>query len=135
MNQTLDFTVQLTTIHCGNCGGSYAISESYRDQKCKAGGFWHCPYCQGGWGYSESENSKLQKQVAQLQTTIERKEAYERELLANNASLERSRNAIRGAHARTCNRVKNGVCPCCNRTFQNLVRHMHTKHPDFKAAT
>lgn len=32
----------------------------------------------------------------------------------------------------TNERVKNGVCPCCNRTFQNLMRHMATKHPEFK---
>ncbi|WP_165394478.1 helix-turn-helix domain-containing protein [Pseudoxanthomonas winnipegensis] len=28
-------------------------------------------------------------------------------------------------------RVMNGVCPCCNRTFENLRRHMHDKHPEF----
>lgn len=28
-------------------------------------------------------------------------------------------------------RVANGVCPCCNRHFTNLERHMTTKHPDF----
>lgn len=26
-------------------------------------------------------------------------------------------------------RVQAGVCTCCNRTFQNLARHMATKHP------
>lgn len=31
------------------------------------------------------------------------------------------------------NRVGNGVCPCCNRTFQNLQRHMHTKHPEYRS--
>jgi hypothetical protein len=25
------------------------------------------------------------------------------------------------------------VCPCCNRSFQNLRRHMATKHPEFNA--
>jgi hypothetical protein len=24
------------------------------------------------------------------------------------------------------------VCPCCRRTFQNLMRHMQTQHPTFK---
>ena len=27
-------------------------------------------------------------------------------------------------------RVHNGVCPCCNRSFQNLQKHMKTKHPE-----
>jgi hypothetical protein len=30
--------------------------------------------------------------------------------------------------------VANGVCPCCNRTFQNLARHMAGKHPDYEEA-
>lgn len=28
-------------------------------------------------------------------------------------------------------RVKAGVCPCCKRTFKQLVAHMKHKHPDF----
>jgi hypothetical protein len=24
-----------------------------------------------------------------------------------------------------------GVCPCCNRTFQQLARHMKAKHPGY----
>lgn len=30
-------------------------------------------------------------------------------------------------------RAKAGVCPCCNRTFIALQRHMNAKHPAFKA--
>ncbi len=28
-------------------------------------------------------------------------------------------------------RIVSGVCPCCNRTFQNLARHIAGQHPDF----
>lgn len=27
-------------------------------------------------------------------------------------------------------RTAAGVCPCCNRSFVQLARHMKTKHPD-----
>ena len=27
--------------------------------------------------------------------------------------------------------MANGVCPCCNRSFENLRNHMHTQHPDY----
>ena len=27
-------------------------------------------------------------------------------------------------------RIHKGVCPCCNRSFTNLKRHMETKHPE-----
>ena len=39
--------------------------------------------------------------------------------------------------AQTCEalqyRVGHGVCPCCNRTFGDLYRHMSTKHPGYAA--
>src|SRR5262249_949264 len=31
-------------------------------------------------------------------------------------------------------RTSGGVCPCCNRSFVSLGRHMKTKHPDFAKA-
>ena len=27
--------------------------------------------------------------------------------------------------------VSGGACPCCNRSFENLARHMATKHKDY----
>lgn len=47
-------------------------------------------------------------------------------------SIERSRSALKGQVTKVKNRVGNGVCPCCNRTFQNLLAHMKTQHPTFK---
>lgn len=38
---------------------------------------------------------------------------------------------VKGAHQRTKNRVAKGVCPCCNRSFTNLAKHMAGQHPDF----
>ena len=46
-------------------------------------------------------------------------------------SLERSVAAQKGNVTRLKNRAAAGVCPCCNRSFQNLHRHMQNKHPGF----
>lgn len=45
--------------------------------------------------------------------------------------LGRSRDVYKGKLKATKQRIKNGVCPCCNRTFANLHDHMATKHPDY----
>lgn len=39
--------------------------------------------------------------------------------------------AMKGVATRMKNRVKRGVCPCCNRTFSNLAAHMKSQHPEF----
>ena len=46
---------------------------------------------------------------------------------------ERRASAARGQVTKLKNRAAAGVCPCCNRQFQNLKNHMATKHPEFNA--
>ncbi len=95
---------------------------------------FYCPAGHSQYYPQKSDAEKLRDEVARLQTNIEHKEATVSHLREQNSKLERSRAALRGVHTRTCNRVKNGVCPCCNRSFGDLSRHMATKHPDFHAA-
>lgn len=48
------------------------------------------------------------------------------------ARAERYRaNGYKGFAARIAGRAKAGVCPCCNRSFVELARHMASKHPEF----
>lgn len=42
------------------------------------------------------------------------------------------RRAQKGQNTRLKNRIAAGVCPCCNRSFQNVARHMAGQHPDFQ---
>jgi uncharacterized Zn finger protein (UPF0148 family) len=116
-NAQVVLAVTLTEINCGKCGGVYAITERYREQKAQAGGYWHCPYCDTSWGFGESENDRLKKEVE-----AERRRKDEALSRANEANAERDR------ALRKLKRVGRGVCPECNRTFENLARHMNCKH-------
>lgn len=114
--------VTLTEINCGECAGTYAINERYRQQQYQKGGTWTCPYCKTGWGYSgNSENEKLKRE-------LEAEKARKLDALsrANVAATERDK------LARKLKRVSRGVCPECRRTFSNLARHMACKHGDKK---
>jgi len=124
MGTEIALDVTLTSIDCGECGGTYAINERYRKQKWEQGGFWNCPYCQTSWGFGQSENARLKKELA---NAIKRKEWAEQD--AKHA--EDCRRAEKAAKTRLKNRIHNGVCPCCNRTFQNLQKHMKKQHPDY----
>jgi DNA-directed RNA polymerase subunit RPC12/RpoP len=110
--------VELTEINCGECGGTYAINERYRQQKHQKGESWSCPYCRVYWGYSgNSENEKLRRELAAEKQRKEAALARENEERAAKEKLERK-----------LKRVDRGVCPECNRSFQNLARHMKCKH-------
>lgn len=45
---------------------------------------------------------------------------------------KRTAAALRGTVTKLKNRAAAGLCPCCNRSFVNVARHMKTKHPKFQ---
>jgi len=118
--------VTLARINCGKCGGTYAINETYRAEKETVGGWWHCPYCECSWGYGVSENGRLKRELEEKERLLRQEKC---EALRNQQLLDAERLA-HGAALRKIRRVSRGVCPCCNRTFENLARHMATKHKD-----
>lgn len=128
----INFEVTLTEINCGECGGTYAINERYRKQKHEDGGAWNCPYCECGWGYADNnENSRLRKQLAQEKKRKEWAEQDATNQKKRAEGAERKERGQRAAKTRLRNRAREGVCPCCNRTFKQLSAHMKNKHPDF----
>lgn len=64
-------------------------------------------------------------------TERERDAARARETMArNNERSARHGAAIaRGKLKAQLERIANGVCPCCRRSFSNVRRHMASKHP------
>lgn len=107
----INVDVELTQISCGSCGGTYAINERYREQCESHARCWHCPYCNKSWGYpgktaEEKEKERHRATLARLNNEIAEKAALERKL----------------------KKVNLGVCPHCTRSFQNLARHIKSKH-------
>ena len=129
--EALNLDMQFHVVNCGECGGVYAMNQRYVKQKSDKGGYWTCPYCKCSWGYGESEIQRLDKQLKQAQKQKEWAEQsikIERELRHKAELRERGQKA---AKTRIKNRIANGVCPCCNRSFQNLHQHMKKQHPDY----
>lgn len=121
----------LSTKVCASCFATFAI-PSRHEQKCSdEGAHWWCPCCGHQWQYGDNHLTRAQKDLEQERR---RHETTQRLLERRNEQLETSehrRRAEKAAKTRIKNRVANGVCPCCKRTFVNLSRHMKNKHPEF----
>lgn len=117
-------TVALEPESCCQCGIAFGMTDAFKRYKRGDGS---CFYCPSGHPqhYTETTEQKLRKQVA----AAEQKWSDE---VDRNRRLDRQLIASRGQVTKIKNRVANGICPCCNRTFVNLQRHMGTKHPDYK---
>lgn len=127
--------VSMETILCTRCGLLYALPEALIDAARKKGHgeiTWRCPNqgCAENWGYHGTSDAekRAEKAEADAKWYAERHQA-ERDLREH---TEHKLRAQKGATTRARKRHAAGVCPCCNRTFQQLTRHMATKHPDYK---
>lgn len=119
MGQVLHLSVQLTSEDCGQCGGTFAVNTVYRQRCYDMGqGTFACPYCKTDWGWTG--RGKLQE--------VEKALAAEKERLRLALARENVERAAKDKAERKLKRVGRGVCPDCNRTFQNLARHMNCKH-------
>jgi hypothetical protein len=91
-----------------------------------------CPNGHNQHFVSETEADRLRKEVEEQKKIVanaqKRREWAEQELANERKAREKAERRIK----RDAKRVGNGLCPCCNRSFENLQRHMHNKHPDYK---
>lgn len=81
----------------------------------------------------ENAETKLRRERDRLAQRIAEKDDEIRRQRELREGTERQLTATRGVVTRIKNRVGRGVCPCCNRTFENLHRHMNSKHPTYAA--
>lgn len=117
---------------CAECGIHYAAPPTFWKQRRSDGRTFFCPngherhYRQG-----ESEADKLRRERDRLAQRVAEKDAE------IEAQRDRARSAERREAAQKANvtklkkRAGAGVCPCCNRTFSALQKHMQSQHPEF----
>lgn len=134
MNNTIELSVKLETETCCNCGTPFAIHAPLRQAFLDNGSTFYCPN-----GHPQHYTKPTKKRLAEAQKELARlreaNEWYSDEYTRHTKELKTTKNKLRGqkaAHTRLKNRIANGVCPCCNRQFVNLHRHMETQHPDYK---
>lgn len=115
-----------TTVECYKCGIHFGVTQEWNRRLLDQGGPFWCPkghrqvYCE----------SLVQKLEKRLKRAEDNRVFWKDQAKAG----ERSKIALRGVVTKKKNQLKrvgNGVCPCCNRHFKNLEKHMQGQHPKF----
>lgn len=116
-----EMTYQETLIvtHC-HCGIALAIPSNLHRVMLDEGKSAHCPL-----GHTFVYGNPYKEQL----DAEKRRHSATRDLLR---AEERSHVATRGHLTRARARAAAGVCPCCHRHFENVERHVKSKHPNFK---
>lgn len=123
-----DFTFDgqtFTRLQCGECGILFAAPAHWVEVRRDRGDHGKEFYCPNGhcrvWGAStldkvRQERDRLKQQAARLEDEVRE---------ANDRAAQEAKKA-----ARIKKRAEAALCPCCNRHFSQLERHMKSKHPD-----
>lgn len=122
ITEAIDFTMET----CCNCGIPFFMpTYHYKRLLANKGESFYCPNGHGQHYTGKTEVEKLKEKLEALQK--EKEQQHEDlqnkwlDALGEKQKLEKQ-----------LKRVHKGVCPCCNRTFVNLQKHMATKHPEIK---
>ena len=122
---------------CCYCGEGIWLESQREEDLRRSGSSFYCL-----WGHSQAfletpvenerdqlrrERDRLKQQAARLHDEIERERT--------NAAFANRCAAARGQVTKLKNRAAAGLCPCCNRSFTNLLRHMATKHEGYEIET
>lgn len=129
MSTTLLVTIVTET--CYKCGIPFGLEANFRNQRLNDHGNFYCPngHCQHYIGETEAE--KLKKQLDNARQRVRSAEAREQSWRDQAETAEARRRGEKAAKTRLKKRIAAGVCPCCNRSFMDLQRHMQGQHPGY----
>ena len=126
--------VSMELVICYKCAIPFCIPESrIRNLKESRDEF----YCPNGHAQAYIKSTadilkeKLEK-AEQEKLTLQQNSSYWK----NEFDFQvKQKEKVQRKLKRTEKRIANGVCPCCNRTFEDLTKHMKSKHPEFIETT
>jgi hypothetical protein len=113
--------------HCCNCGMAFAMTTDFQRRRIDDKRSFYCPAGHSQHYTGESAADRAQRLAGQLDMERTRRQQAEHQLDYARRSLKATSTRLKKVKAR----VGHGVCPCCNRTFQQLARHMASEHPTY----
>lgn len=129
MSDTLTYSGQLTVRVCW-CGMWHAVPEELREYQMRQHRDGEKPigiYCPLGHSGIPSGKGEAAKERERRERAEARAKAIQDQL----DSEARAHSATKGQLTKAKKRIGKGVCPCCNRHFTNVERHMATQHPKY----
>lgn len=111
--ETLIDTVKVIIDKCISCGTSFGIEEELLLELQKTGRVFYCPN-----GHSMVYSEPFEKQ---LKNAKEQAKWWKAEAEAKAQQLTEAHDNI----------IK-GKCPCCNRKFVSLRKHIEKAHPEYR---
>lgn len=121
-NETITFVME----ECCNCGIPFMMPSYHQKRLINSQEQFYCPNGHPQHYCGKTDAQKIQEKLdEEKRNRAAEKERLEKQWLEQYNAKTKLEKQLK--------RIHKGVCPCCNRSFQNLKRHMETKHPEIKS--
>lgn len=134
VTQVIFATVEKHTCCQKDCGIIYGLEQGFANYRRQDKRTFYCPNGHPQFFPGKTESDLLKEELARQKQRTTWAEANASDAWDKVEKEKHKSRALKGVLTKTKNRISNGVCPCCNRTFTNLLSHMHTQHPDYKTS-
>jgi hypothetical protein len=132
---TQTYTGTLVVVSCGKCDSIFGMTREFYDLRRRDHQTWYCPNghprVYNGPSESEKARQEAENEAAGLRRRLANRDEDLRAERASHQVTKNQRRAAKGQLTKTKRRIANGVCPCCNRSFAQLHRHMVSQHPEY----
>lgn len=126
MSETITRPTTFVIEDCCDCFMPFALTEEFKKRRIKDKAWFYCPNGHPQHYVGKTDEQLLYEEKQRTASALE----DARIARAEAQRLEEQLHMSRREGQRQAQRSKGGACPCCNRTFVQLARHMKTQHPD-----
>lgn len=107
----------LSSVTCHKCNITFGVPSEWNERRRQAKDEFYCPL-----GHALAYSGQNDKEKLAL------KESEIQKLRADLYAAQDDRDRAKKKLTQVSKRIHAGVCPKCNRTFENVARHMKSKH-------
>jgi len=131
LKRTVLIETEIVIIECANCSVDFGIGKKFQKRRREDHDSFFCPNGHSNFYPQENAEEKLRKQLEQQKKHTEYARSAQLAAQDQAEHERRSKAAYKGVLTKIKKRIANGLCPCCNRHFENVMLHMKGQHPDF----
>lgn len=116
---------------CCVCNVQFAMTQDMDKRRLADHKAFFCPSGHSQSYTGKTEAQKQKERADKLSNQVDAARARSEYWRNKQERTARSRSAIKGQLTKAKKRVAGGACPCCNRTFVDLAKHMNGQHPTY----
>ncbi|WP_248582574.1 hypothetical protein [Nocardioides sp. InS609-2] len=135
VTRTVYIESKIHIIECADCSIDFGIGDDFMKRRRADHQSFYCPNGHSlsykGPSDAEKRATRAERELEAARSLAQRESGRRQRAEADARTSDYRARAAKGQLTKTKKRIAAGVCPCCQRTFQNLSSHMAGQHPGY----